>query len=60
MCIDVCKASSVLASITADGDVPVKIGGTGHGFVSQEKLRDRDRSMRQWRKGTNYAHCLVH
>jgi len=43
----------VLESLTADGDVPVKIGGgTRHEFVSQQRLRDR--SMRQWHKGTFY------
>ena len=44
------QASSVLPSITTDGVVSVKIGGT-RGFVSQQKQRDGDRSMHQWRKG---------
>ena len=49
-CVSVCvQASSVLTSITVDGVIPVQIGGDE--FVSQQKQRDR--SLRQWRKGTS-------
>ena len=52
--------SCILSPVTADGIVSVKIGDTKNSFVSQHKQGDRDRNMRQWRKGYNHTHCLFH